>query len=82
MPDTTQSAQRRRLLSIDEVAYELCLSPKTIRAWCQRREIPFVRINTHNIRIRPETLDELINRGEVRAAGRRRANPRAVHAAD
>jgi excisionase family DNA binding protein len=74
-----QGTQRRRsLLTIDEVAAIMNLQPKTIRAWVGRREISFVRVG-HNVRFRPEVLDELIANGEVPARySRRRANPRAL----
>lgn len=81
MPDTTQPKRRSRLLSAEEVADILCLAPKTIRAWAARREIPFVRVNAHNVRFREADVEELIERGSVAPLKRRRANPRAVRAA-
>jgi excisionase family DNA binding protein len=74
-----QGTQRRRsLLTIDDVAEIMNLQPKTIRAWVGRREIPFVRVG-HNVRFRPEVVDELISKGEVHPSRRRpRANPRAL----
>lgn len=79
---TIDATRRRSLLSVDEVAAIMNLQPKTIRAWVFRREIPFVRVG-HNLRFRPEVIDELIENGEVRPLRRRpRAKTRALVAAD
>jgi excisionase family DNA binding protein len=77
-----QGTQRRRpLLSVDDVAEIMCLQPKTIRAWVGRREIPFVRVG-HNVRFRPEVVDELIANGEVRPLRRRPRTKTRTIAAD
>jgi excisionase family DNA binding protein len=76
MEKQTSSQARRRLLTIDEFAEALALQPKTIRQWVFRREVQFVRVQG-SIRFRPETLDELIDKGTVPA---RKARKAAAHA--
>jgi excisionase family DNA binding protein len=71
----TAPAARRNLLTVEEFAECLALRPKTIRQWVFRREVPFVRVG-HSIRFRPETIDEIIQRGNVAVGrGRRRGAP-------
>lgn len=62
----TDSGIRRRLLTNDEFAAALGLSPKTTRQWTWMRKVPFVRVG-RAIRFRPETVDEILNRGTVPA---------------
>lgn len=57
---------QRGLLTIEQFAEALGLSPKTIRQRVWRRQVPFVRIG-RSIRFRPETVDEIVNRGSVPA---------------
>jgi excisionase family DNA binding protein len=57
----------RNLLTTEEFAAALGLSAKTIRQWTWTRRVPFVRVG-RAIRFRPETVDELVNRGTVPAA--------------
>ena len=68
MAVTTQAAPsaRQNLLTINEFAEALGLSPKTIRMWIWRREVPFVRVRGHAIRFKPETVDAIIREGEVK----------------
>jgi len=54
----------RGLLTVDEFAAALGLSPKTIRQWTWRRAVPFVRVG-RAIRFRQETVEEILNRGTV-----------------
>jgi excisionase family DNA binding protein len=56
----------RSLLTTDEFAAALGLSSKTIRQWTWTRRVPFVRVG-RAIRFRPETVDEILNRGSVPA---------------
>jgi excisionase family DNA binding protein len=56
----------RSLLTTEEFAEALGLSPKTIRQWTWRRSVPFVRVG-RAIRFRQSTVDELIDSGTVPA---------------
>lgn len=58
-----------KLLRVNEAAERLNLSPKTIWAMIYRRDLEVVRIG-RAVRIREETLDELIARGTVPALRR------------
>ena len=55
-----------KLLSVAEFAEAVGLSPKTIRQWVWMRRVPFVRVG-RAIRFRPETVNEIIDRGTVPA---------------
>jgi excisionase family DNA binding protein len=60
------ATSRTRLLTVEEFAAALGLSPKTVRQWTWMRRVPFVRVG-RAIRFRPETVDEIVNRGSVPA---------------
>jgi excisionase family DNA binding protein len=66
MPIQSDSRTRRKLLTTDEFADALGLSPKTVRQWTWMRKVPFVRVG-RAIRFQPETVDEILNRGTVPA---------------
>jgi len=66
MPIQSDSRTRRRLLTTEEFADALGLSPKTIRQWVWMRRVAYVRVG-RAIRFRPETVDEILNRGAVPA---------------
>lgn len=72
--------QRRRLLTVEDVADWLCMSPKTIRSWVFQGQIDFVRVG-RNLRFRPDTVEQMIAAGE-HGRRRRRANIRTPTAAD
>lgn len=55
-----------KLLSVEEFAAALGLSPRTIRQWVWMRRIPFIRVG-RAIRFRPETVNEIIDRGTIPA---------------
>ncbi len=57
-----------RLLTIKEVALLLAVSVNTIRSWIQRRQIEFVKIGSA-VRFRPETIQDIINRGLRKPVG-------------
>jgi len=57
---------QRSLLTVEEFAKALGMSPKTVRMWIWRRRVEFVRVG-RAIRFRPETVDEIVNRGSVPA---------------
>lgn len=57
---------QRNLLTTEEFAAALGLSPKTVRQWTWMRRVPFVRVG-RAIRFRPETVNEIIERGTIPA---------------
>jgi excisionase family DNA binding protein len=59
-------ATRRSLLTTEEFAAALGLSPKTVRQWTWKRRVSFVRVG-RAIRFQPETVTEIIDRGSVPA---------------
>jgi excisionase family DNA binding protein len=58
--------QPSNLLTTDEFAAALGISPKTVRSWTFYRKVPFVRIG-RAIRFKRETVNELIDGGTVKA---------------
>ena len=66
MPTIQASSRTRKLLTTEEFAAALGLSPKTVRQWTWMRKVPFVRVGGA-IRFRPETVTEIIDRGAVPA---------------
>ena len=52
------------LLTVQQAAALLQVSPATIRAWILRRQIQYVKIS-RSVRIRKSTLDRLIEIGSV-----------------
>lgn len=59
-----------KLLTVEEFADAVGLSPKTIRQWVWMRRVPYVRVG-RAIRFRRETVEEILNRGTVPALERR-----------
>jgi excisionase family DNA binding protein len=57
---------QRNLLTTEEFAAALGLSPKTVRQWTWMRRVPFIRVG-RAIRFRPETVNEIIDRGTIPA---------------
>ena len=55
---------------VKEFADAVGLSPKTIRQWVWMRRVSYVRVG-RVIRFRPETVQEILNRGTVPALERR-----------
>lgn len=55
-----------KLLKVAEFADAVGLSPKTIRQWVWMRRVSYVRVG-RAIRFRPETVEEILNRGTVPA---------------
>lgn len=64
-------AIQRNLLTTEEFAAALGLSPKTVRQWTWMRRVPFIRVG-RAIRFRPETVNEIIDRGTMPALEQRR----------
>jgi len=60
----------RSLLNTEEFAAALGLSPKTIRNWVWTRRVSYLRVG-RAIRFRPETVEEILNRGAVPALEQR-----------
>jgi excisionase family DNA binding protein len=60
---------KRNLLSIPEFAGELGVTEACIRTWIQKRQIAIVKIG-RLVRIKRETIQELIERGTVPALQR------------
>ena len=56
----------KRLLTVDETAEQLGLSPKTIRAWIYTRKLGFVRVDG-SVRIEQAAVEDLIAAGRVPA---------------
>ncbi len=54
------------LLTTEEFAAALGLSPKTVRQWVWMRRVSFIRVG-RAIRFRPETVNEIIDRGTIPA---------------
>ena len=57
-PDHVKAANRR-LLSTEEVAEALCITPKTVRRWIARGELPAVKLH-RQWRIRVTDLDRIL----------------------
>lgn len=55
-----------KLLNVAEFAEAIGLSPKTIRQWVWMRRVPYVRVG-RAIRFRPETVNEILDRGTIPA---------------
>ncbi len=66
----TNPRTHRGLLTTEEFAAALGLSPKTIRQWTWTRRVAFVRVG-RSVRFRPETVEEILSRGEVPALEQR-----------
>jgi excisionase family DNA binding protein len=57
------------LLTIEEAAEALSLSPHTIRSWVKGRRIEFVRLG-RSIRIRRTEVDRVLREGTVVPSGK------------
>jgi excisionase family DNA binding protein len=55
-----------QMLTVDQAADRLGLSPATIRAWVWRRKIQYTRIG-RAVRISETVIDQLLERGTVPA---------------
>jgi excisionase family DNA binding protein len=60
-----------KLLTVEEFADAVGMSPKTIRQWVWMRRVPFLRVG-RAIRFRPSTVEEILKRSEVPALEERR----------
>jgi excisionase family DNA binding protein len=58
----TMTAAPVKMLTIEEVAELLHVEPRTVRAWCQRGELEYVKFGRKTLRFKPEWLDDLIER--------------------
>ena len=53
-----------QLLTLEDTAKMLCLSPKTLRNWVTLRKIPFVKIGKA-VRFNARRIEEFIKRREI-----------------
>ena len=60
-----------KLLNVQEFAAAVGWKPSTVRQKVWRREVEFVRMG-RNIRFKPGTVEELIERGTVPVVDRRK----------
>ncbi len=68
--NTTGSTKDRtlffeNLITIDELAAELGIAPKTIRNWVALRKIPFIRLGRRTL-FRQGSLKEWLDRKEIK----------------
>jgi excisionase family DNA binding protein len=64
IPATSMPGQRA-LLTAQDVAQALNVSERSVRRWIATGELPVVRLG-RTVRIRPQALDALIERGAAR----------------
>jgi excisionase family DNA binding protein len=57
------------LLTVDEAAFRLNVSPLTIRSWIRLRKIPFVKLG-RAVRLDADTLDQWVTENTIPAQGR------------
>jgi excisionase family DNA binding protein len=67
MPSHTPAAPR--LLTVDEVATYLGMTPYAVRDRVKQRQIPFVRIGERSIRFDRKKIDAWIDAQAVEAVG-------------
>lgn len=53
------------LLTVEQLAEMLNISPKTVRNWVYRREISFVKLNNRLIRFRRPDIEKFLKNGSV-----------------
>ena len=70
-PSATET--RRPLLTVEQFAAASGFRPKTIRNWIYLGDIPYIRLRGRALRLRQETLDEMIARGDVKPRAKTRA---------
>ena len=54
------------LVSVKQTAGELAVSPHTIRSWCMKRKLPFVKLG-RRVLIRRKDLEDFVNRNVIKA---------------
>jgi excisionase family DNA binding protein len=57
---------RKGLMTTEQFAETIGLAPSTVRQWVWRRKVPYVRVG-RAIRFRPETAQQIIERGTMPA---------------
>jgi excisionase family DNA binding protein len=65
--NTTKQERHVRLLTIQEASERLGLKPATLRFWIWTRKIDHVKVGARSVRIREETVREIVERGTVPA---------------
>jgi excisionase family DNA binding protein len=58
-----------QLLTVSQAAARLGLKTSTLRSWIYRREIEYVKIS-RSVRLREDTIDEIIEAGTIPALDR------------
>jgi excisionase family DNA binding protein len=53
-----------RLLSIDEAAIKLGISPLTMRAWIRQRRLPFVRLG-RRVLLHPQDVENFVDANRI-----------------
>lgn len=65
-----------QMLSINEAARRLGVSPLTLRSRIYRRELPYTKV-FRSVRIAESTVADILNRGSVPALNRERVHSAA-----
>jgi excisionase family DNA binding protein len=62
-----RSKTTARVVTVENGAAQLGLSPRTLRDWIWKREIEFIRVGLRAIRIRQSEIDRILEEGRVPA---------------
>lgn len=54
------------MLTIDEVAERFQVTTRTVREWCAKGELQYVKLGRNVLRFKPAWLDEMIARKQQR----------------
>jgi excisionase family DNA binding protein len=54
-----------KLLSVEEAATKLGISPLTMRAWLRQRRLPFVRLG-RRVLLHPEDIENFVDTNRVK----------------
>jgi excisionase family DNA binding protein len=55
-----------KMLTLEQVAEQLQIEPRTVRKLCARGELEFVKIGPKTLRFKPEWIEALIKRKQGR----------------
>jgi len=56
-----------RIWNFDEAAQYLACSPRTLRKWCSRRQIPHIKMGSRLVRFSKADLDKWLTSSRVEA---------------